>query len=107
MAAELPQQLWLGVEHVRHAARVHRDAVDELLIEPKQSHRERGGAEIREPEVGSDDSGERCVSGEGRMPTTYINFHALITPALMRHDTPFLDNPDRPKPAENPAVRRA
>jgi len=30
MAAKFPQQLRLGVEHVRQPARVHRDAVSEL-----------------------------------------------------------------------------
>jgi len=46
MATEFLQQLQLGVEHLRHAARVHRDAVDDFLIKPQQPHRELGGAEI-------------------------------------------------------------
>ena len=43
MAAEFPQQLGLGVEHVRQPARVHRDAVHQFVIEPQQSNSERGG----------------------------------------------------------------
>jgi hypothetical protein len=64
MAAEFPQQLRLGVEDVRQPARVHRDAIGELLVEPQQSNRERGGAEIGEPEIGFDDGGHaRHVGG--------------------------------------------
>jgi hypothetical protein len=61
--AEFQQHLRLGVEHVRHAARVHRDAVDELLIQPQQPNRERGGAEICEPEIGRDDGGDGRLAG--------------------------------------------
>ena len=32
MGEEFTQQLGLGVEHVRHAPGIHRDAIDELLI---------------------------------------------------------------------------
>ena len=56
--------LKLGVQGVRHAPGIHRDAVHQFLIEPQQPHRERGGAEICKPEIGCDDSGDaRHVGG--------------------------------------------
>jgi hypothetical protein len=64
MSAEFPQQLGLGVQGVRQPARVHRDAVDELLIKPQQPHRERGGPELGKSEIGCDDGGDaRYVGG--------------------------------------------
>ena len=64
IAAEFAQQPGLGVEATRHAVRVHRDAVRELLVEPRRPHHERGGAEIGEPEIGCDDGGDaRRVGG--------------------------------------------
>jgi hypothetical protein len=47
-----------------NAARIHRDAVHQFLTEPQQSNRERGCAEIGEPEIGFDDGGDaRHVGG--------------------------------------------
>jgi hypothetical protein len=52
-------------EDVPHPASRHRHAVRELLVEPQQPNRERGGAEICEPEIGRDDGGDaRRVAGD-------------------------------------------
>jgi hypothetical protein len=58
MAAEFPEQFGFGVQDVRQPARVRRDAIGKLLIEPQPPHRERGGAEICKPEIGCDDGGD-------------------------------------------------
>jgi hypothetical protein len=56
--------LKLGVQGVRHAVRVHRDAVREFLIKAQQPHRKRADAEIGEPEIGCDCGGDaRHVGG--------------------------------------------
>jgi hypothetical protein len=44
--------------------RVHRDAVDKLLIQPQQPNRERGAAEICKSEIGRDHGGDaRRIAG--------------------------------------------
>jgi hypothetical protein len=38
----------------------HRHAIGELLVEPQQTHHERGAAEICKSEIGCDDGGGAC-----------------------------------------------